>query len=141
MFHSPKKQQGSVIIVSVFVIVIMGMMAAMLNRTQWSNQDSHVREVNGTHAWLAATSITEEALTLIYPLNQSSAASSLCDNTDPKTILSLPIRYEQWCQEVESKCSKIGTLGEYDYFKVESSAQCGTGIHQVERQHEVWIRE
>ncbi|MGR5119892.1 MSHA biogenesis protein MshP [Vibrio astriarenae] len=134
MFPNPRKQQGSVLIVAIFVIVVMGMMAAMLNRTQWSNQDSHVREVNGTHAWLAATSSTEEVLTRIYPLNSSGADTSICDG---QNIGSLSF---DRCT-VESVCAGMGELGERSYFKVESTATCGTGIHQVERRHEVWGRE
>ncbi|MDR9826752.1 MSHA biogenesis protein MshP [Vibrio sp. FNV 38] len=131
MYRSRRKQQGSVLIVAVFVIVVMGMMAAALNRIQWSNQDSHVREVNGTHAWLAATSATEWALTEVYPLNSTIGSCS---------IGALPLIFER-CSSVTTTCSNLGSLGENTYFKITSIAECGTGIHAVERRHEVWGRE
>ncbi|WP_264877810.1 MSHA biogenesis protein MshP [Vibrio agarivorans] len=135
MFRSYHRQSGSVLIVAVFVIVVMGMMAAMLNRMQWSNQDSHVREVNGTHAWLAAQSASECMLVNEYPLNVSGAQPT-CTLDDLKTFY----RDNRNCS-VKSERSNNWTLGEDSYFKINSRAVCGSALHQVERQHEVWGRE
>lgn len=140
MFRSYHRQSGSVLIVAVFVIVVMGMMAAMLNRMQWSNQDSHVREVGGVRAWLAAQSAIELKLSEVYPLNSDSAA---VDNCTESSWTSSPIesQYEQ-CSFVQYKCE---VLGEEDsdlglYLNLNSFARCGTGVHEVERRYQVMGR-
>ncbi|QIA64302.1 MSHA biogenesis protein MshP [Vibrio astriarenae] len=135
MFRSARKQQGSVLIVAVFVIVVMGMMAAMLNRMQWSNQDSHVREVNGTHAWLAAQSASECMLVNEYPLSVSGAQPT-CSLSDLKVFYQ-----DNHNCVIDSERSRDWALGEDSYFQISSRAVCGSKLHQVERQHEVWGKE
>ena len=79
MFPRRKKQSGNLYIVAIFVIVVMGFLAAAITRMDWSNQDSLSRELLGTKAWFAANSVNEKALTFLYPLNAtSSAVSSAC---------------------------------------------------------------
>ncbi|MGL6026592.1 MAG: MSHA biogenesis protein MshP, partial [Vibrio sp.] len=56
MFPKIKKQAGNLYIVAIFVIVVMGFLAAALTRIEWSNQDALSRDVLGTQAWFAAHS-------------------------------------------------------------------------------------
>ena len=64
MFPRMKKQAGNLYIVAIFVIVVMGFLAAALSRMEWSNQDALSRDLLGTKAWFAAHSLNEFALTL-----------------------------------------------------------------------------
>ncbi|MGR5470520.1 MSHA biogenesis protein MshP, partial [Vibrio astriarenae] len=68
MFHK-KNQQGNVLIIVLFVIIVMGYLAASLMRVNWSNQSTLTREFLGTKAWFIAQSANEWALTQLYPLN------------------------------------------------------------------------
>lgn len=63
-----QSQQGSVIMIAIFVIVVMGFLAAALSRIEWSNQDILSRELLGNKAYFAAHSVNEAALNTIYPL-------------------------------------------------------------------------
>ncbi|MFW1503881.1 MSHA biogenesis protein MshP, partial [Vibrio parahaemolyticus] len=66
-----KAQQGNVLIVVLFVIIVMGYLAASLMKVSWSNQSTLTREFLGTKAWFIAQSANEWALTQLYPLSDT----------------------------------------------------------------------
>lgn len=147
MFPRRKKQHGSMILIAVFVIVVMGLLTVNLSRIQWSNQDTLAREVLGTQAWFTAQSGTEWALTVLFPLNEAGTLSELNDNCDAVNnqaasaasdlVSGLP------CLSPTIQCSKpASTLPDtLKYYRVTSSTICSSGsIFQVQRDQEVWVR-
>lgn len=142
MRHRKSSQQGSVLIVAVFVIVVMGFLATSLVQVQWSNHDTLTRKQLGTQAWLLAHSANEWALTQVYPLTVSPAASTsvsaACGNLNSNQVSS---GMSTICTVGKLTCSQIGTLDSVGFFKIESTAICGSGINQVQRIQEVWVRE
>ena len=142
MRHRKSSQQGSVLIVAVFVIVVMGFLATSLVQVQWSNHDTLTRKQLGTQAWLLAHSANEWALTQVYPLTVSPAVSTsvsaACGNLSSNQVSS---GMSTICTVEELTCSQIGTLDSVGFFKIESTAICGSGINQVQRIQEVWVRE
>ncbi|NOI52334.1 MSHA biogenesis protein MshP [Vibrio crassostreae] len=142
MRHRKSSQQGSVLIVAVFVIVVMGFLATSLVQVQWSNHDTLTRKQLGTQAWLLAHSANEWALTQVYPLTVSPAVSTsvsaACGNLNSNQVSS---GMSTICTVEELTCSQIGTLDSVGFFKIESTAICGSGINQVQRIQEVWVRE
>ena len=54
-------QSGSVLIVVIFVVVVMGLLAGTMARLEWSNQDTQSREIMGNRAWFMAHSANEWA--------------------------------------------------------------------------------
>ncbi|CAH0541572.1 MSHA biogenesis protein MshP [Vibrio marisflavi] len=141
--YSLSRQQGNLYIIAVFALVVMGFLGTNLIRIEQSNRDALVRDILGTQAWLLAHSVNEYALTQFYPLNASSAVASNCDpvasgiSTGANNVLS---NFSN-CSSVSITCETIGTLDGMSYFKVESTAVCGSGINEVQRSQEVWIRE
>ena len=142
MRHRKSSQQGSVLVVAVFVIVVMGFLATSLVQVQWSNHDTLTRKQLGTQAWLLAHSANEWALTQVYPLTVSPAVSTsvsaACGNLSSNQVSS---GMSTICTVEELTCSQIGTLDSVGFFKIESTAICGSGINQVQRIQEVWVRE
>ncbi|WP_373938169.1 MSHA biogenesis protein MshP [Vibrio kanaloae] len=142
MRHRKSSQQGSVLIVAVFVIVVMGFLATSLVQVQWSNHDTLTRKQLGTQAWLLAHSANEWALTQVYPLTVSPAVSTsvsaACGNLNSNQVSS---GMSTICTVGKLTCSQIGTLDSVGFFKIESTAICGSGINQVQRIQEVWVRE
>ncbi|MDH5904099.1 MSHA biogenesis protein MshP [Vibrio splendidus] len=142
MRHRKSSQQGSVLVVAIFVIVVMGFLATSLVQVQWSNHDTLTRKQLGTQAWLLAHSVNEWALTQVYPLTVSPAASTsvstVCSNLNSNQVSS---GMSTICTVGELTCSQIGTLDGVGFFKIESTAICGSGINQVQRIQEVWVRE
>ena len=137
------KQRGNLYIIAVFALVVMGFLGANLIRIEHSNRDALTRDILGTQAWLLAHSVNEYALTQFYPLNASSAVATNCDPiaTSISTGVSDVLDNFSNCNSVTLTCSTIGSLDSMNYFKVESTAICGSGLNEVERSQEVWIRE
>ncbi|MFA0133804.1 MSHA biogenesis protein MshP [Vibrio splendidus] len=142
MRHRKSSQQGSVLVVAVFVIVVMGFLATSLVQVQWSNHDTLTRKQLGTQAWLLAHSANEWALVQVYPLTVSPAlstsVSTVCGNLNSNQVSS---GMSTICTVDELTCSQIGVLDGVGFFKIESTAICGSGINQVQRIQEVWVRE
>ncbi len=135
-------QKGNVLVVVLFVIIVMGYLAASLARVGWSDHSAMTKEFLGTKAWFAAHSANEWALTQLYPLDGSGssvsvACSSSVDGNPPS------IQNESGCEIKPMVCEQIGTLqsGAVALFKVQATAVCGSGLSQVQRQQEVWVRE
>ena len=140
-----KHQQGNVLIIVLFVIIVMGYLAASLMRVTWSNQSGVTREFLGTQAWFMAQSANEWALTKLYPLNGSSdSVSTLC--TDEVSGATPNVTQGTGCRLNSMSCVDLGTLNAgtsaaESLFRVQATAVCGSGLSQVERQQEVWVRE
>ncbi|WP_372377365.1 MSHA biogenesis protein MshP [Vibrio natriegens] len=140
-------QQGNVLIVVLFVIVVMGYLSASLMRVTWSNQSGLTKEFLGTKAWFAAQSSTEWVLTQFYPLGKSEAVASVCNALKADTLTIDSGLVDKTCKIDTLDCENVGELpGELDgkkvgLYVVKSVAICGSGLSQVQRQQEVWVRE
>ncbi|MGY5539512.1 MSHA biogenesis protein MshP [Vibrio brasiliensis] len=135
-----KKQQGSLYIVIIFVLVVMGFLATSLSRISWQNSDSHSKDVIGTQAALLAHSGNEWALKEIYDIAGADSVANQCAAIDGTAI---NLQTTVSCQSVEVSCQARGgqlTDGTQMYV-VTSVANCGTGINQMQRSQQVWIRE
>ncbi len=148
-FKHPSQQRGSLYIVVIFVLVVMGFLATSLSRVEWSDSDSRTRDVLGTQAWLLAHSVNEYVLTEFYPLTASASVSTVCggidnhDTTPSSVVLNAENMLTEFasCRSVDLTCISIGALDESEYFQVTSRITCGSGISEVERIQEIWVRE
>ncbi|MGF1720170.1 MSHA biogenesis protein MshP [Vibrio kyushuensis] len=142
LLNGRRKQSGSVYIIAIFVLVVMGFLGTALTRMEWSNSDALTRDALGTQAWLLSHSANELVLTYMYPLNASAAVSMVCsDLTTVQSALSALASNHANCSEITSTCSSIGALDGEEFYKVRSSTICGTGINYVQRTQEVWVKE
>lgn len=140
-----RNSSGNVLIIVLFVIIVMGYLASSLMKVTWSNQSGLTREFLGTKAWFVAQSANEWALTKMYPLDTST--------TDIETVCSgevsgavPPVAVGSGCKVNAMACTNIGTFNEgtpdaESLFKVQATATCGSGVIQVQRQQEVWVRD
>lgn len=142
MHHRKSTQQGSVLVVAVFVIVVMGFLATSLMQVQWSNHDTLTRKQLGNQAWFLAHSANEWALTQVYPLIVSPAVSTsvstVCSSLNANQVSS---GMSTICSIEQLTCRELGMLDGVGFFKIESTAVCGSGINQVQRIQEVWLRD
>ncbi|TMX30782.1 MSHA biogenesis protein MshP [Vibrio sp. Hep-1b-8] len=135
-----KKQQGSLYIVIIFVLVVMGFLATSLSRISWSNSDSHSKDVIGMQAALLAHSGNEWALKEIYDIAGADSVANQCAAIDGTAI---NLQTTVSCQSVEVSCqARGGQLADgTQMYVVTSVANCGTGINQMQRSQQVWVRE
>ncbi|MEF1255519.1 MULTISPECIES: MSHA biogenesis protein MshP [unclassified Vibrio] len=136
-----KKQQGSLYIVIIFVLVVMGFLATSLSRISWSNSDSHSKDAIGTQAALLAHSGNEWALKEIYDIAGADSVANQCAAIDGTAINLFQTTVS--CQSVEVSCqARGGQLADgTQMYVVTSVANCGTGVNQMQRSQQVWIRE
>ncbi|UPQ88302.1 MSHA biogenesis protein MshP [Vibrio sinaloensis] len=147
-----KRQQGNLYIVVIFVLVVMGLLATALSRIELSNSDAHTRDVLGTQAWLMSHSINEMALTLFYPLDStSSAIAAHCDpdgnSATDGVSAQLITRANQLldavasCRTVALSCNVKGPLDGETFYLLESRVTCGSGLSEVVRSQQIWVKE
>ncbi|MCS0390544.1 MSHA biogenesis protein MshP [Vibrio diabolicus] len=145
MFHN--KQKGNVLIVTLFVIIVMGYLAASLMKVTWSNQSGLTREFLGTKAWFTAQSSNDWVLTQFFPLDESAAVATRCDAIEAESVKPDSGLFDQACKVTTIECQKAGKLPgdfpgkEVELYVVKSVAICGSGVSKVQRQQEVWVRE
>ncbi|MDC5703927.1 MSHA biogenesis protein MshP [Vibrio europaeus] len=138
---SRNKQQGSLYIVIIFVLVVMGFLATTLSQISWSNSDSHAKDVVGTQAALLAHSGNELALELVYGITSSTPVGNPCTTINGINVSVFETTVN--CQDVQVSCeARGGQLADgTQMYVVSSTAICGSGINQMQRNQEVWIRE
>lgn len=142
------QQRGSALIIVIFVIVIVGFLATSLTRTSWSTHDTNTRSVLGTQAWLLSHSVNEYIMTEFYPSLDplaSSAVSTLCAAPMPTAIRDfandLVEQSVMSCHISNLDCDNRGELNGLNFYVLESSVICGTGLNQVQRNQQVWVRD
>ena len=138
-----RAQFGSLYIVVIFVLVVMGFLATSLSRIEWSNNDAHSKDIMGLQAYTLAHSANELILRDIYPPRTALtdefdvAAACLAANGTTRSV-STTVN----CQDVSVTCEpRVGLLADgTQLYVLTSVATCGTGINQMQRSQEVWLR-
>lgn len=140
-------QKGNVLVVVLFVIIVMGYLAASLARVGWSDHSALTKEFLGTKAWFAAQSSNDWVLTQFFPVGSSASVSTICTAIDAGTLTPESNLFEQGCRIEKLECNSAGSLpSETDaedavLYVFKSVATCGSGPSKVQRQQEVWVRE
>ncbi|PSU32769.1 MshP protein [Photobacterium lutimaris] len=138
MFYS--RQRGSALVVSLFIITVMGAFAAAMIRIDWSGQDTTAREVFSTRAWYAVHSGNEIVLSKLFPLGQTASDPQACNqmydfNTQAELFS---------CQTLQVSC-KTQSYKENgqpaNKYQLESTATCGNGQFTTTRTQEVWAKD
>lgn len=68
-----KKQQGSALVMTVFIIVVMALLATAITRNISASSDQNIYEVLGTRALFAAETGNELALATLFPVDGSAS--------------------------------------------------------------------
>lgn len=78
-----KKQQGSALVIAIFIILVMTLLVGALSRLLSSSSENTIYEVLGTRAFFAAQSGIEQGLAQLFPV---SANSTYCEiNVDGRS--------------------------------------------------------
>lgn len=138
---SLKQQRGSLYIVLIFVLVVMGFLASALSRISWSNSDSHTKDVIGTQAALLAHSGNEWALEQLYGITAVGTISAQCTAINGTVVNSFQTQVN--CQDVQLTCQPRGgqLVDGTQMYVISSTAICGSGESLMQRNQEVWVRE
>lgn len=142
---SLKKQQGSMLMVALFIIVVMGLLVAALSRLVISSSSMVSTEVLGARAFFAAQTGLELGLAELYPLQRKTSASDstaigeslVCEeakNYNFSTSGLAECKAEVSC--VESNDTNVGIK----HYYLTSIGRCGEGSYTSSRtlEMEVW---
>ena len=111
-----KGQQGSSLIIAVFIIVVFAILSLSITRTISSSTDQNVNEILGTRALLASDTAAELVLSQLFPLNN--APESCLANQQ----LYFATAGLENCNAVVS-CQET-TIGNQQYFEIVSTGVC-----------------
>ncbi|MDR7122116.1 pilus assembly PilX N-terminal domain-containing protein [Rheinheimera soli] len=139
--RSGKLQQGSALVVAVFIIVVMLLLIGSLSKLLVSSTESVSYEVLGTRAFFAAQSGMEYGVKLLYPFGEVDSAVSVaaCTGMAPLLLPDFDAAGLQSCSASISclpSASPEGTI----HFLLSSTGRCDGGSIQTSRtiEMEVW---
>lgn len=123
MYPDYKKQQGSALVIVVFIIIVMLALVMSLSRLLITGSETLVYEVQGTRAFFAAQSGLEIAMTQVLPLN----SSSICNG--PVTVPAFPLSIPELAHcTVNVSCTSAEGA-----YHLTSTAHCTSGDFTTSR--------
>lgn len=133
---TPRKQQGSALILVVFIIVVVGFVALIANRNQERNSEQLVSMVLGTRAEMAARSALNIELSRFYQSNKSAGS---CYLSSPQTIDFAGDGLAQ-C-EATVTCRDLGVLDNgLKVYQLTATGYCQVGDWSLQRIIEVGVK-
>jgi MSHA biogenesis protein MshP len=123
--QTPSKQQGSMLVIALFVIIVMALLGLTLSRLLSSSSDAIIHEVYGQRALNAARAGVEEQIALAFPINGAPSCNS---SSGPNMVFSAIPGLEN-C-EVSAQCSELIVVDDaitLTYYKFISTGTCTAG--------------
>jgi len=122
----PKKQQGSAIIIALFIIIVISLLGAALASLQRDSAQGTSYEVYAARAYLSAYSAGEIALATLFPLGETVVDDVNCPAVDTPVTLDPDDSGFHGCT-VSYQCEKIepiNTASLATRYKIVSTAVC-----------------
>ncbi|SNY58305.1 MSHA biogenesis protein MshP [Arsukibacterium tuosuense] len=127
-------QQGSALVVAVFIIVVMLAIVLALSRILLSSSDSVVYEVQGTRALFAAQSGMELALTELFPRSGVANCSNWTFNFAAAGLTNCEAQVQCTAQAVASP--QLSQM-----YLLQSTASCNANEFITSRSIELEVRQ
>jgi len=118
-----REQNGSALVIAVFVIVVISLIGAALVRMLSSSSEAVAYEVTGTRAFSAAQSGAQWQLASVFPLG-SSANVAACNTVAAEPDISTGSGMENCSFSVT--CD-VNEFNDEQYFVITSTGTCSTG--------------
>lgn len=122
--QSIRHQNGSMLVIALFVIIIMALLGLAMVRLLSASADAVIHEVYGVRALQAAQSSLELKIQEAFPLTQDGAGS--CNSTNTKAFVNVPGLEN--CFTITSCSLTNGFVGETtEYYSFQSTGICAAG--------------
>jgi MSHA biogenesis protein MshP len=118
---SQHSQQGSALIIGIFVLTVMFLIAASLIRIVGDADESVNQEVWGTRALFSANSGADAALAQLFPVDGT--ATSCDDVSSPWTPPAGLVGFHNCTVSITCNTATVGSVSQY---RINSSAVCET---------------
>jgi len=127
---SQAKQQGSALVIGIFVITVMFLMSAALINVLEDADEQVSLEVWGTRALFAANSGADRALSQLFPLDGSSGICKASSDWEPASVLASQPGFHG-CKValtcVTNTVSTVNPVVIVKSYRITSTATCKTG--------------
>ncbi len=126
------KQQGSAIILALFVIIILSLLGSVLMRMLSTSSETVSQEIIGTRAYMAASSAMQGELQRLFPLNPSDDDDYTCNATNSYDFQDADGDIEGLYHcNATTRCVHYHTDGSgaeaVNYYRLTSTGECGSG--------------
>jgi MSHA biogenesis protein MshP len=123
MFPKKNNQQGSALVIAIFVIIVMTLLGLALVRMINASSEAIVYEVLGTRAFQSAQTGLQWTLQQTFPLGDSSNAAScaVVNVAVPPTLTGVDGLAQCW---FEHSCTSKPPVDGVTYYTLESTGQC-----------------
>lgn len=130
--ESPKKQQGSMIVMALFVIVVVGLLASALINIISASSNSTLHQVYGLRAKQAAESGIQDLMFSSFPTDGSAVA---CNTTQFSPASFSDVKGLSTCSYRATCVTETISFGSVDrlHFKFSSTGSCEINTHIVNR--------
>lgn len=124
------KQQGSSLVLALFVIIILTLLGSVLMRMISTSSETVSQEVLGTRAYMAANSAMQAELQRLFPLNGISGVCNANNTYDLETASNddIPGLYD--C-DASTTCDNYYPISvdptAIQYYRLTSTGECGSG--------------
>ncbi|MFT6267454.1 MAG: MSHA biogenesis protein MshP [Alphaproteobacteria bacterium] len=132
MCNSANKQSGSMIVMALFVIVVIGLLAAALINIVSASSNSTLHQVYGLRANQAAKAGIEDLLSTSFPVDGSAVS---CNTTTVSPASFSNVRGLNECSYAATCVTQTISFGNVDrmYFKFSSTGSCQIDTNVVSR--------
>lgn len=130
------KQNGSALVIAIFIIVVMTLLGSALVKMSSSNAETIAYEVIGTRAYQAAQAGAQRKLSEVFPLLPSVGACEV--NSEPWDFST--VKGLEGCEAVNVSCIPGPTVDGVTYYTVTSTGQCSIAGVFTSRQIEIKAR-
>lgn len=127
-----RKQQGSALVIAIFVIIVMTLLGTALVRMLSTEAETVAYEVIGTRAFQAAQSGMQWQLQQVFPLDNQNIACPFITTTKDFKNSGNDGRGLKNC-EAELSCSSFTHTDGITYYQLESTGICKVGDVETSR--------
>jgi MSHA biogenesis protein MshP len=124
--RTSKKQQGSALVLALFIMVVTTLLGAALVRMISANSETIAYEVIGTRAYQAAQAGAQRKLSELFPLNTNTPpippTTGQCSGSASYDFFM--IEGLENCQTSDVECIVGPTVDEITYYTITSTGQC-----------------
>ena len=134
------KQQGSALVIAIFIMVVLMMLGTTLVRMLSSSAETIAYEVLGTRAYLSAQSGAQFRMQQLFPLNSANTDAVECDDLPANTVPNFgSAEGLHNCIVSELTCTDF-THENVTYYTITSTGQCSIDNEVTSRTIEIEAR-
>lgn len=126
LLRSVTRQSGSMLVISIFVIVVMSLLGIAMIRMLTGAADSGLHEVYGFRALNAAQSGIEAKMAQVFPLTIGGYDAAQCSDVSATINFGNTVAGLENCSFTHN-CERVNPDTNLDYLRFSSTGQCVAG--------------